>query len=80
MLTDHQVRLVVADNGPGISTADQRRIFDRFFRCDNSRSLPGNGLGLSLVKAIVNAHHGELQVTSTLGSGSVFTLIFPRLD
>ena len=77
---DGQVRITVRDNGPGISQADQNRIFDRFFRGDGSRSQPGNGLGLSLVRAIVKAHKGRLNVISSPGAGSVFELSFSTLD
>jgi len=71
---------MVRDNGPGISKADQSRIFDRFFRGDDSRSQPGNGLGLSLVRVIVKAHKGSLKLISSPGSGSVFELTFSALD
>jgi len=77
---DGLVRIRVRDNGPGISEADQNHIFDRFFRGDLSRSQPGNGLGLSLVRAIVKAHKGSLNVISSPGAGSVFELIFSVLD
>ncbi|MDD3118954.1 MAG: HAMP domain-containing sensor histidine kinase [Victivallales bacterium] len=72
-----QARIIVNDNGCGIGTADQVRVFDRFFRCDSSRSQPGNGLGLSLVQAIVKAHHGTIALHSKPGRGSRFELTFP---
>ncbi len=53
-------RLVVADSGPGISAADHERVTQRFARLDDSRSLPGSGLGLSLVQAVVDMHGGTL--------------------
>ena len=72
-----QARIDVADNGPGIEAADLPRIFDRFFRAEKSRSTPGSGLGLSLARAIVRAYGGEVTVTSSLGRGSVFTVLLP---
>jgi signal transduction histidine kinase len=72
------VRLSVADTGPGIAQEEASRIFERFYRCDRSRSEPGNGLGLSLCLANVRAHGGELKVESAPGSGSIFTVILGR--
>jgi signal transduction histidine kinase len=53
-------RIVVADNGDGVATTDLDRIAQRFVRLDSSRSAPGNGLGLSLVRAVVDQHRGRL--------------------
>jgi signal transduction histidine kinase len=71
--------LMVADTGPGIPQEDLAHIFERFYRVDKSRSrVQGrNGLGLAISKAIVDAHGGTIQVTSTVGSGSVFTVKLP---
>ncbi len=71
------LEFAVEDNGVGIEKKDLEHIFQRFFRCDQSRSQEGSGLGLSLAQAIVHAHGGKLQVSSTLGSGSCFTATFP---
>lgn len=57
--------LCVADNGPGIPEASQERITEWFFRCDNSRHLPGNGLGLSIVSSYVALHEGTLSFRNT---------------
>ncbi|BCO09501.1 two-component sensor histidine kinase [Desulfolithobacter dissulfuricans] len=70
--------LSVSDSGPGISSGDLERIFDRFYRADTSRSTPGNGLGLALVKTIVKAHHGTITVRSQAGAGSCFVVTLPR--
>jgi signal transduction histidine kinase len=70
----------VRDSGPGIPPEDQPRIFDRLFRGDRSRSERGLGLGLSLVKAIVEAHRGQVAVDSTPGQGSTFTVRLPACD
>ena len=71
------VLVTVTDNGMGISPSDLPKIWDRLYRADQSRSMPGLGLGLSLVKAIARAHNGDVRVESELGRGSVFTLQLP---
>ncbi len=69
----------VQDNGIGLSPRDTRRIFKRFFQVDQrlSRSRGGCGLGLSIVKFIVTAHHGNVRVESQPGRGSTFTISLP---
>ncbi len=73
------VRLSVTDQGIGIAPADQERIFDRFHRVDNrlARQTPGTGLGLFLVKAVVEVHGGQVSVESTPGQGSTFWVELP---
>jgi two-component system phosphate regulon sensor histidine kinase PhoR len=56
---------------------DLPRIFERFYRCDRSRSQAGIGLGLSLVKAIVKAFNGEIEVKSAVDKGSIFLIRLP---
>ena len=73
-----QAVLRVCDNGDGIDAAELPRIWDRLFRGDRSRHERGLGLGLSLVRAIVVAHGGSVDVTSSLGDGSTFTISLPR--
>lgn len=68
----------VTDRGRGIAHGDAPKIFDRLYRCDHSRNTKGSGLGLSLVKAVVQAHKGSISVESEPGKGSVFTLSFPK--
>jgi two-component system, OmpR family, sensor kinase len=70
----------VSDDGPGLSDADVRRIFERFFRADPSRSRQhgGAGLGLAIVDAIVRAHGGTVSVASDEGGGARFTVRLPR--
>jgi signal transduction histidine kinase len=70
--------LRVSDRGPGIPEDELPRIWDRLFRGDKSRAERGLGLGLSLVKAIVEAHGGRVTVTSRLGQGSTFDVRLPR--
>ncbi len=74
---DKQIRLRVEDTGIGIPLEDQGRIFERFFRGDQSRTQAGAGLGLSLARAVARAHAGEIQVESTPDKGSAFTVTLP---
>jgi signal transduction histidine kinase len=67
----------VRDDGPGIAPSALPHIWERLFRADPSRSTPGLGLGLSLVKAIVEAHGGSVEVESDPGRGSLFTVRLP---
>ena len=74
-----EVRISVSDHGPGIPAEDLPRIFDPFYRGGDAmaRQIHGNGLGLSLVKRIVNAHGGQVTVTTRAGAGSSFTISLP---
>ncbi|PIF02687.1 MAG: two-component sensor histidine kinase [Propionibacterium sp.] len=76
------VEVVVSDNGIGIKPEDQKRVFERFFRVDYSRSREsgGTGLGLAIVKHIMVAHGGSVKVWSKPGEGSTFTLQLPALS
>jgi two-component system sensor histidine kinase BaeS len=78
--TDSGVVVEVADTGPGIPAADLPHVFDRFWRVDKSRTrrTGGSGLGLAIVRQLVEAHGGEVGVTSTLGAGSAFTVRLPE--
>jgi len=73
------VHLSVVDNGPGIAREHLPRLFERFYRCDKARSRDqgGTGLGLAIVKHIAHVHHGTVEVESTPGKGSTFTLTLP---
>ena len=71
------LRFAVADTGCGIPPDEQARVFDRFYRSDTGRTLPGFGLGLALVRAIAQALGGEITLRSALGQGSVFLLEIP---
>lgn len=74
---DDRAVLRVRDTGQGIDASELPRIWDRLFRGDRSRHERGLGLGLSLVRAIVVAHGGTVDVTSRLGQGSTFTVTLP---
>ena len=74
-----ETTIAVSDKGPGLSKADQDRIFERFYRADPSRvrnSGEGSGLGLSIVDAVMRAHGGYVSVKSEIGQGATFTLHF----
>jgi two-component system phosphate regulon sensor histidine kinase PhoR len=75
---NNSVFIEVSDRGVGISYEDQKRIFDKFFRVSSGHvhNTKGTGLGLTLVKHIVDAHNGEIRLTSSPGKGSSFKLIF----
>ena len=75
----HHVAVAVQDNGIGIAEADLPYIFDRFYRADKARrsDTGGMGVGLSIAQRIVQAHGGEIRVTSKAGEGSTFTILLP---
>jgi signal transduction histidine kinase len=72
----------VLDRGLGIPRIDRRQVFDRFYRGEGARQLDarGAGLGLTLVREIVGAHDGEVELDSATGSGSAFTILLPLVD
>jgi signal transduction histidine kinase len=76
-LQDQSVAISVRDDGCGILPEDRTRIWDRLHRSDQARSQPGLGLGLSLVRAIVRAHNGHVEVQSAPGRGAIFTVSLP---
>lgn len=74
---DHEVALTVSDTGPGIPADQQPRIWDRLYRGDAAHGERGLGLGLSLVRAVIEAHGGRVELTSEEGQGSRFTIVLP---
>ncbi len=70
-------KVSVSDSGIGISAEHLPRIFDRFYRVDPSRTLPGAGLGLAIARSIAEAHGGTLEAHSTPGTGSTFVVCLP---
>jgi signal transduction histidine kinase len=72
------MEIVVHDTGIGISEEDLPLVFNRLYRCDSSRSLPGFGLGLSLATAVARAHGGNIAATSQPGMGTTFTVTLAR--
>jgi len=79
-LDNNTLRLLVSDTGIGISPESMPRIFEEFYRAKNAKEMgqEGTGLGLSLVKHIVDRYHGEVRVDSKLGEGSTFIVTLPR--
>lgn len=77
---EDRVEVNISDNGIGIAEEDQKRIFERFYKADKSRttSVKGSGLGLSIVKRIVDIHHGRIALKSSLGEGTTFTVLLPK--
>ncbi len=79
---DASVTLTVADDGPGLAPEIAPRVFEPFYRADESRAREtgGAGLGLAIVAAIVEAHGGVVRLDTAPGAGAVFTLILPLLS
>ncbi|TWU59890.1 Sensor histidine kinase YycG [Rubripirellula tenax] len=73
------IRIDIEDNGPGIPEDEQPKVFDKFYRCVATRESTerGNGLGLAFAREVARLHGGDLDLRSTLGEGSVFTLRLP---
>lgn len=71
-------RVTIADNGIGMSEEDQRHIFEQFYQAEHSHVQEGNGLGLTIVKTIVDQLGGSISVESEIGKGSTFQVILPK--
>ena len=76
--TSKEVEVSIQDTGVGLSKEAISHIFERFYRQDKSRSVEGNGLGLSIVKRIVDLHQGKIDVVSVEDGGSQFTVKLPQ--
>jgi two-component system OmpR family sensor kinase len=68
----------IADTGPGIPISDQSQVWEELYRGEQARGIPGSGLGLALVRAIVSRHEGSISLRSRPGEGTVFTLRLPN--
>lgn len=79
---EDEVIIQVSDTGIGISKEDLPQIFDRFYRAANAQRVDpgGTGLGLAIVKKVVDQHRGRVEVISTIGLGTTFTIYLPRAD
>jgi signal transduction histidine kinase len=71
-----RIRLTVKDNGPGIAPEHLPRIFDRFYKADVARATGGSGLGLSIVKTVVDMHGGTISARNE--DGAIFEITLPR--
>ena len=74
----NEVGVRVEDQGEGMDEETQRRIFDRFFRAEGKSAVAGTGLGMSIVKEILDIHGGRIEIASAPGVGTVVTLWLPR--
>jgi signal transduction histidine kinase/DNA-binding response OmpR family regulator len=74
---DGQVRISIADTGPGMSRPQLERIYERFYRAQDDHSSPGTGLGLSIVRSLVELHDGRIEVASEVGRGTTFRVSIP---
>jgi len=77
---DHDGTLTVADKGPGIPDDALAHVFDRFYRADTARALPGSGLGLSIVKQVAEGHGGSITLANREGGGTLARLRLPPVD
>jgi len=78
--SDGQARVVVEDTGPGIAPEHLPHIFERFYRGDDRTKMGGSGLGLAIARWVATAHGGEIDVKSTVGRGSTFSVVLPFVD
>jgi signal transduction histidine kinase len=76
-LVQNELHIGVADTGPGISPQDLEHLFERFYRIPGSERRDGSGLGLSVAQKIAEEHHGRIEVASTVGEGTTFTVCLP---
>lgn len=76
-ISELEIQLDFSDNGPGIRPEDIPHIFEPFFRAEDSRKLPGHGIGLPLVKRILDLHQGVVTVTSQVNQGTTFSVTMP---
>lgn len=75
---EKEISVTIADNGIGMPEEVQKHIFDKFYQADRSRKAEGNGLGLSLVKRIIELCDGSITVKSEAGQGAAFTILLPK--
>ncbi len=76
--SEQNIEIMVKDTGIGIHKNNQSRVFDRFFRCDQSRTHDGCGLGLSYSRAVARSHNGDINLVNNMGGGSCFTILLPK--
>ncbi|MDF1629837.1 MAG: sensor histidine kinase [Alcanivoracaceae bacterium] len=74
---DHSISIQISDQGCGMNKEELRQVLDKYFRADTATNVPGMGLGLYIVDRIVRMHNAILTISSTLGTGTTFNLLFP---
>jgi signal transduction histidine kinase len=74
------IEFAVADRGPGIPPAKVKRLFEKFYRADESGRVPGTGIGLTISKGLVEAHGGRIWVESRLGEGTTSRFTIPLME
>jgi two-component system sensor histidine kinase KdpD len=77
---DHEIRIEVADRGPGIPPQDLLHVFDKFYRIQRPDRVAGTGLGLSISKGIVEAHGGHIAAQNRPGGGTIISLVLPTIE
>lgn len=77
-LANQTIQITLTDTGTGIAAKDLPNIFNRFYRAETTRIQPGNGLGLTLVKSVVDLHHGSIKINSVINQGTVITINLPK--
>ena len=70
----------IIDEGIGIKEEDLTHLFERFYRSDEVKEIPGTGLGLTIAKELIELHNGEIDVESEYGKGSTFSVFLPTLE
>jgi two-component system sensor histidine kinase KdpD len=75
---DTEIEISVADRGPGLAPGEEKRVFDKFYRTRAEGSQSGVGLGLTICRAVVEAHGGRIRAERNSGGGAVFRFVLPR--
>jgi signal transduction histidine kinase len=78
--SSRRIGIRISDHGIGMNAMQLARVCERFYRADTSGKIPGTGLGMSIVKEIIELHHGELALESQPGQGTAVTLWLPAMD
>lgn len=80
LVNGEAITVSVSDNGKGMTREETEKVFRRFYKADKSRSSEGTGLGLAIAKKIAELHGGDITVSSCVGQGTTFTVIFPKIE
>lgn len=78
LINDDNINFIISDDGIGMDEYTRLHIFDKYFQGDTSRSVKGLGLGLSIVKRIIELSHGSISVTSNINKGTTFNIVLPK--